>query len=55
MRDACQQIMQLDAEIRVLEQHRNGDWQGRIVTLLERKAELERSLETEKNYYVART
>jgi ligand-binding sensor domain-containing protein len=53
--NAYQQIMQLDAEIRVLEKQRVGDWQARIVELLERKAEIERSLETEKNYYVART
>lgn len=54
MNDPCQTILQLDAEIRLLEKQRSGDWQGRIVELLERKAELERTLETEKNYYVAR-
>jgi hypothetical protein len=53
--NASQRIMQLDSEIRVLEAQRCGDWRARIVELLERKAELERTLETEKNYYVART
>jgi hypothetical protein len=55
MNDPCQQIMQLDSEIRVLEKQRSGDWQARIVELLERKAELEREIEKEANYYVART
>jgi hypothetical protein len=45
--------MMLDAEIALLEKQRRGDWQSRIVTLLERKAELERELERTKNYYAA--
>jgi hypothetical protein len=46
--------MMLDAEIALLEKQQRGDWQSRIVELLERKAELERSLEMEADYYAAR-
>ena len=51
MRDAAQQIESLDAEIRVLEKTKRGDWQRRIVELLERRREVERSLEMEPSYY----
>ena len=51
MRDAVAQIEMLDAEIRLLEKQKAGDWRERIVTLLERRREVERTLETEVNVY----
>jgi hypothetical protein len=55
MRSPYQELETLDAEIRLLEKQQRADWRSRIVELQERRVEIERSLETEKNYYVART
>lgn len=45
MRNPCQQLEALDAEIRVLEKLQGARWTPRLIELLERRAELRRELD----------